>query len=214
MEEKKDVVVVARQGYNVILNVGAHNLTIDSFEPVNLSNLFSEEQLKNCASLKAHREDGNLLNYAGEPLPEDPHAVKIKPLVEVASTKIEAEYTQKTQTAATHMQVETEVEVDEAMKQNIQRRVKEGREEILAFDKKILKSHKTKESNVIDAGARPQKAVAMTSEKLKMNVTMDVDLVEFKKRQRAAHKQLADKDKADDAEAAEEIARVEADEAD
>ncbi len=208
-EEKKDIVVIARQGYTVLLNVGTHNLTIDNYTPVNLSNLFSEEQLKNCASLRAHKEDGNLIDYAGEPLLKDPYAVEIKPLVEAASTKIEAKYSQKTQTAAKHMQVETEVEVDEAMKQNIQARVKASKEEILAKDNKLL----TKEANVIDAGARPQHLVAMTPEKLQMNVTMDVDLEEFKNRQKATHKQLIDKDKTDNAAAAEEIVRVKAAEA-
>lgn len=210
MEEEKDTVVVARSGYQVLLNVGPQNLDIDCYEPVNLSHMFSEEQLGNCASLKAHLEDGNLIYYTGQPLPKNPHAVVIKPLVEASTTKIEAEFTQETQTPAAHVQVKTDVKIDEDLKKDIQDRVSASRKEILESDKKILNSHKKKEAVAIDVGAQQPRVAPMTSDKLQMAVHMDVDPVEFKRRQKAAHKQLQDKDEADEARALAEIVAAEA----
>ena len=87
--EKKSVVVVACPGYNCVLDIGNKRLQIDSYHPVNLSELFPTTVIKNCKSLQDHINNSTLKYYNGETLKQDPsensiNAVKITRVEPVA----------------------------------------------------------------------------------------------------------------------------------
>ena len=46
-EKNSDIIVVAREGYQALLNVGQNVLEINCYKAINLSKMFSEDILKN-----------------------------------------------------------------------------------------------------------------------------------------------------------------------
>jgi hypothetical protein len=211
-EKVKDIVVVARNGYQVLLNVGPHNLTIDCYTPVNLSELFPEEQLQKSSSLRAHLSQGNLIFYSdGQELPKNLHEISIKPMREVEETKIETTYKQSQQTAAAHVRIETTNDIDDDFRETLQEKVAANRETILNTDKKILDKSAAKDNVVStsDIGTPLSQRGEMSASELRRTVTMDIDPADFKARQMAARKRLQEQDKADDIRIRNEIAEIE-----
>jgi len=193
MEEKSDVIVVAREGYQVLLNVGARNFLVSCYEPLNLSAYFTHDDLDKCASLRANLEDGNLVHYTGQKLPKNMNSPTIKPMEEVTAQKLEASYTQEGETTSSHFRLKTEADISPELKKNIQDRVAKSREDILAVEEKMLA--KRKEDNVVD-GKPKERNTSLTKDELTLKVQMDVSPEEFKARQLDARKKRAEKDKA------------------
>lgn len=204
MEQSSDVVVVARKGYQVLLNVGPQTLDIDCYVPINLSHMFSDSQLENCASLRAHLEDGNLVSFTGQSLPKDPRVVAIPKLQEATATKIETLYSQKPVIART--QFSTDSDVDDEMCEDIQKRVIQGREEILDADKQLLKSREN--VNIVESSSLSEQSRVVKTEAPQMKVYMDVAPDTFVKKQHASHQRLVDQEVADDKRLNQEIAEI------
>jgi len=196
-ESNTDFVVIAPEGQQAFLNIQGHNFLINCHTPLNLTSFFTNEQLEKDPFLKANLEDGNLLRYHGEKLPEALKTAQIKPLKEISATKLEATYSQKTETNIDNYRVKTDTNVSSDIKSDIQTRVVKNREAILNTDKKFLKTHKTKNKNIVESSSRPQESGALDTDKLKMKVQMDISPSEFNKRQEASRQRLIEQEKVD-----------------
>ena len=182
-EDKKDVIVVARRGYSALVNFGVQTLDIDCYNPVNLSDMFSEDVIKECTSLNSHLAAGNLIYYEeGQELPEDPNAKYIKKLRQDAAKHLEAQYEQKEQGDTANMSLETITNVDKHMQDHIQEQVAKNREAIIQKDQAILKKGVITEN--VDSVPKERKT-AMTEDELLMKVSMDVDPKDFVAKQQA-----------------------------
>jgi len=80
MEKEKSIIVVAKDGYNVLLDINKQTFMIDCHKAINLSEMFPPDVLEQCSSLQAHLRDGNLVYYKGEKLSEDPNDAQINKL--------------------------------------------------------------------------------------------------------------------------------------
>jgi len=196
-EPLKDIIVVARPGYQVLLNIGSNNYQVDSYSPINLSALYTREILDKCASLRAHLEDGNLIYYKENmDLPKDPFAKNVDTMKETAATKLEAEYTQKTETNAVNVRVQTTADINNTTKDQMQERIQKSKEDILNKDRSLLEKRKRAQKNVVSAESRKPKErqEAMKADELQLNVQMDISPEKFKQQQAANRKKLADKE--------------------
>ena len=207
---KKDIIVVAREGYSVLLEVDERTFDIDCHEPVNLSNIFPEDTLKKCSSLSTHLKDGNLVLFkAGTKLSKDVTvSAEIKPLREEKVQHITAQYEQTERDVnRTNIELETRSNITEETRKHIQEQVQAGKKEILNTDKKFLqKTVQTTKEAITPPKARQN---AMTVEELTMKVSMDVSPEEFTKKQAVSKENLEAAGDADEVRAEKEIAKQE-----
>lgn len=212
---KKDVIVVAREGYSVLLDVDSRMFDIDCHKAINLSDMFSADILDRCASLSAHLKDGNLVLFDGSTeLSEDITAsATITPLREETAEHITAQYQQAERDSnRTNMELVTRANITEDMRKHIQAQVQAGKDKILQADQKLLaKAKAVQTSNAVDT--RPKdRQTAMTPAELTMKVSMDISPKAFAEKQAASKRKLEDADEADESRAEQEIAKQDANE--
>lgn len=193
--DEKVIIVVASPGYQVLLNVGNDCLTIDAFNPVNLSQLYNAETLSKCGSLASHLRDGHLIMYTGEDLPEDPNVQRISALRNSTAQHIEAQFSQTAQDPNhPNMQIETKAEnVNEISEVSLQQQVTESREVLENTESRIRANVAREYDHSAAITLDPtQTATPDLSAKdtLKMKVSFDVDPEVFIEKQKASRKKL------------------------
>jgi len=220
--QDKKIVVVARPGYQVLLNIGNDCLTIDAFTPIDLSNMYDEATLSNCGSLSAHLRDGNLVYFEGQQLPKDPNLQKVAALRQSTAQHIQAQYKQSAVNKQyPNMQLTTETEdVNEGQEKTLQDRVAESRTKMQQFEQKMADqvranlSTASDHSPAVDAGNPPADfdptavGAGLNKAALNMKVAMDVDSQTFIAKQAAARKKLDDNEQAAENDACKEIERL------
>ena len=210
-QEKKDIIVVAREGYSALLEIDGRMFDINCHEAVNLSKIFPIDVLEKCSSLATHLENGNLVFFEQDTvLPEDTTASrKIKPLREGTAAHITLQYDQTERDAnRTNMELETRANITEETRKHIQSQVQAGKEEILQTDKKFLKTI-VKTVQTADGVVSPAKERqdAMTPEELTMPVSMDVSPEVFAANQAASGAKRVAIEEKNEARAEKEIAK-------
>lgn len=209
-QEKKDIIVVAREGYSVLLEIDGRMFDINCHEAVNLSKIFSADVLEKCSSLDTHLKNGNLIFFEqGDTLPEGTTSVKIEPLHERSAEHIISQYNQAERDAKrTNIEMETRANITEDTREYLQAQVQKSKEEILQTDKKLL-TKTVKTTQTADGVVSPVKKRqdTMTPEELTMEVSMDVSPEVFAEKQAAfGAKRVATKEE-NEARAKEEIAK-------
>jgi len=218
-EQVKDIIVVARTGFQVLLNIGNDCLTIDAFNPINLSEMYDEDILRNCGSLIAHLRDKNLIYYDGQDLPKDPNSKKIDALQQSAAQHIQAQFKQTSQDAAhPNMLLKTDSEnVNENGEKTLQEQVTKYREQVEQENQKIRdkKAKKIHINTTVDSSQESLDPISsgpgMNKNQLNMKVSMDVDPQIFIEKQKANRKQLDDRNQEAEKKALDEIARLDND---
>lgn len=185
--EKKEVIVVAREGYSVLLDIEGQTFEIDCHVPINLGSMFPAEVLDRCASLSTHLRDGNLIYVDNDSrISDDVNAAPtINLLREETAQHITAQYTQSERDARrTNTELETRAKITQKTRDHIQEQVQRSKAQILNTDKKL--SDKTvSATNDVDIMPKERKS-AMTAGELTMKVSMDVDPASFEASQEAA----------------------------
>jgi hypothetical protein len=193
-DEEKAIIVVASPGYQVLLNVGNDCLTIDAFNPVNLSQLYNTEILSKCGSLATHLRDGHLIMYTGENLPKDPNTQRINALRNSTAQHIEAQFSQTAQDSNhPDMQIETKaVNVNETNKVSLQQQVTESREASKKVESRLRANIAKEYEHSASVTSDPARTVSDpdTKDLLKMKVSFDVDPKVFAAKQEASRKKL------------------------
>lgn len=213
-ESSKQFIVVARPGYQVLLNIAQDCLTIDAFNPVNLNEMYNEEVLQNCASLQTHLRDGNLVEYIDQELPKDPNKQKIDALRKSTAQHIDAQFAQTARDKDhPQMQIETKTEnVNDTLDKSLQEQVTNSREEIEADAQKIGKNVNDSYEKLADAPTPPDTTAepgsAMDKSKLTLKVSMDVPQEEFIKKQQAALEQQEEANEKAEHEAHKEVDEI------
>lgn len=209
-QEKKDIIVVAREGYSVLLEIDKQMFDINCHKAVNLSKMFPVDVLERCSSLSAHLKEGNLILFEeGTELPKDVVAsVKIKLLREETAEHITSQYDQTEKDASrTNMELETRANITEETRKLIQSQVQVGKEKILQTDKKLTKTIEMAQNTTDEVvSSTKDRQDAMTSEELTMKVSMDVSPEQFAAKQVAARASLEATAKENEARAEKEIA--------
>lgn len=203
---KKDIIVVARKGYSVLLEVDGRMFDIDCYEPVNLSNIFPADILERCSSLSTHLKDGNLILFEEDTkLPQNAVApAGIKPLREETAEHITAQYTQSERDSnRTNVELETRAGITDETREYIQDQVQANKTLILQKDKKLLSKINPKDSDI----QPKERQHAMTPEELTMKVSMDVNPDTFAQKQVESTEKLDASINADEDRAEEEIAK-------
>lgn len=212
---KKDIIVVAREGYAVLLEVDGRMFDIDCHEAVNLSNMFSVDVLERCSSLSTHLKDGNLVLFEdGTELSKDATAsVEIKPLREETTQHITSQYDQvERDVNRTNIELETRANITEETRKHIQEQVQASKKEILQPDEKLLKKTIKAVQTTNEVASPPkERQNAMTVKELTMKVSMDISPEEFAKKQKASKNKLEAAEEADETRAEKEIAKQDAD---
>lgn len=209
---KKDVIVVAREGYSVLLDIDGRTLDISCHDAINLSSIFSADIIDRCSSLATHLRDGNLIFFKkGTELSKDTVAsTEIKPLREEAEQHITSQYEQAAKDARrTDVEIKTRANITAETSKHIQKQVQEGKKEILQVDQKLEKVVNTVR-NIDDLPKERQNA--MTPVELSMKVSMDVSPEMFDKKQAAFSEKLVASEEADNIRAEKEIAEQESNE--
>jgi len=209
-QEKKDLIVIARKGYAVLLQIDGKTYDIDSYTPVNLSNMYSAETLEKSQSLAAHLKAGNLVFFEkGTKLSKDPTAIsKIKPLREERAEHITAQYDQAARDSnRTNIELETRANITKETSDYIQEQVKAERDALMNKRKehieRVVSSMKTTENKMA------QRQNAMTPNELMMKVSMDVTPEKFAEKQAISKKNREQAEVADEVRAENEIAMQE-----
>ena len=200
---KKDIIVVAKTGYAVLLEIDGRTFDIDCHEAINLSNIFPASVLKKCSSLSTHLKDGNLVFFEkGTKLSEDVTAsAKIEPLREETAQHITSQYDQTERDVnRTNMELETRANITEETRKHIQQQVQASKKKIFQTDKKLL----SKTVDNIDSLPKERQS-AMTEKDLKMRVSMDISPEEFAKKQKALRNNFEAAEEADEIRAEAEI---------
>lgn len=211
---KKDIVVVAREGYSVLLEIDGRIFDINCHEAVNLSKMFSMDVLERCSSLSTHLNDGNLILFEeGADLSKDATvSVQITPLREETAQHITSQYEQAERDSdRTNIELETRANITETTRKQIQAQVQAGKAKILQTDKKLL-ANTAKAVQTTNELASPPKnrQNAMTSEELGMKVSMDISPEKFAKKQAETRDRLNAAVDADETRAETEIAKQDA----
>ena len=217
-QEKKDIIVVAREGYSVLLEIDKQMFDINCHEAVNLSKMFSVDVLERCSSLAAHLKDGNLVFFGeGDDLSANVVApVKIKPLREETAEHIMSQYDQAEKDASrVNMELETRANITAETRKHIQSQVQEGREKILQETKKLTKIIDMTQTTA-DGVVSPvkERQDAMTSKELMLKVSMDVSPETFAEKQAAISARLEAAAEESETRAEKEIAKQDANEQD
>lgn len=205
-EAGKEIIVVAKEGYSVLLNINGQTLDIDSYCPVNLSKIFSERVIEQSTSLAAHLREGHLIYYEGQELPENSNESSVNKLRQSEAKHIEVQFKQAARDATrTHMELETRTDLNEATRKRIQEQVQKGKDEILQTDQQV-------EQAVHDVNVPVESQTAMTPDELSLKVSMDVNPDTFKQKQETSKKLLDANEEAGETRAEQEIAKQESDE--
>ena len=214
-QEKKDIIVVAREGYSVLLEIDKQMFDINCHEAVNLSKMFPADVLERCSSLSTHLKDGNLVFFEeGTELLEDTTAsVEIKPLRKETAEHITSQYDQTERDAhRTNMELETRANITEETRKLIQAQVQEGKEKILQTDKKLIRTVDMAQTADEVVSPTKERRDAMTSEELTMRVSMDVSPETFAEKQAAISARLEAAAEESETRAEKEIAKQDVDE--
>lgn len=156
-EKKSPVVVVACPGFNCVLHIGNKALQIDSYHPVNLSELFPASIIKSCKSLQDHINGKTLMYYHGEQLQEDPSASRIDA---VKITRVEP--------------------VVQFTKSPL------AQPSIVAQEDRVARAKQIKKTEIIDDNTpfTPNDTKALTAEELSLPASADVNSQEFAEHQK------------------------------
>ncbi|MEA3342182.1 MAG: hypothetical protein U9R15_19630 [Chloroflexota bacterium] len=207
---KKDIIVTAREGYSVLLDIEKNTFDIDCHHTVNLSNMFSADALNRCSSLSAHLKDGNLIRVEEDAiLSEDVSMTpaKITPLREETAEHITSQYDQAARDSnRTNIELETRSNITDETRKQIQAQVQAGKEKILQTDQKLMKKAKAVQTSNEVSSQPKERQTAMTSNELTMKVNMDISPEAFAKKQAELRQKLEDSEDADEARAEQEIA--------
>lgn len=198
MANDEQVIVVAHEGYSVILNIGGDCLTIDAFTPVNLSEMYDDSLLRNCGSLQAHLREGNLVKYVGQQLPKNPNKQKIDTLRQSTAQHIRAQYSQSARdTSHPTMQVETSaVNVNADSEKSLQDQVAESRRRVEVRAVKNRREASQRDATNADTDAPtpsldPEKPSVTDAKKLgNLKVSMDVPVEDFVAKQQESRRRL------------------------
>ena len=207
---KKEVIVVAREGYAVLLDIAGQTFDIDCHVPINLSSMFSAEVLDTCASLSSHLRDGNLVCVDSDArLSEDTNTVpKINLLREETAQHITSQYEQSERDVCrTNTELETRANITAATRKHIHDQVQQSKEQLLQADKKLLK--KAVPTPADTEIVPKERQSAMAPNELTMKVSMDVDPATFTASQEAAKVRRESAEDADEFLAGKEIAAQE-----
>jgi len=203
VETQKDIIVVAREGYTVLLNINEQTLDIDCYNPVNLSKMFSGDAIERCTSLEMHLQEGNLIYYENQELPKNPDKARVDVLRQANAKHIQAQYDQTARNVVrTDMELETQTNIDDAMRVGIQEQVQAGKAKILQTGQKRAQRA---EQSVREVDVPLEKRNAMTPDELNLKVSMDVSPDEFMQKQKALKKKFDDNVNADEIRAEKEI---------
>lgn len=197
--QEKSFIVVAKEGYNVLLDINNQTLMIDCHNAINLSEMFSPDVLKQCSGLQAHLRDGNLVEYDGRELSKDPNDAQITKLNEIAEQQIKAQFSQHSgRDDAFNINIETSSDITDKVRKDIDERLEKNRDDIVKQDNKLLK-HLVKDSDESESVSDPVfNDSHMTEKELHLNVTMDVDNNTFKAIQEQGQKDIIEKTEADE----------------
>ena len=180
---KNDIIVVAREGYSVLLNIDGRTLDIDCHEAVNLSSMFTADVLERSSSLSTHLDDGNLV-YCDKDIKLSKDTTAIKKITLLRPEKaqhIVSQYTQaERDVSRTNMELETRANITAETRKQIQDQVQVSKKEILQADQKFVNTIQTVNETTTVPKERQN---AMTADELQMKVTMDIDPEEFTKKQ-------------------------------
>ncbi|MCK4826881.1 hypothetical protein KA005_64695 [bacterium] len=214
-QEKKDIIVVAREGYSVLLEIDGRMFDIDCHEVINLSEMFPIDVLEKCSSLSIHLKDGNLVLFEpGIELSEDTVSIEIKPLREETAEHITSQYDQvEKDVNRTNMELETRANITEDTRKHIQAQVQASKEKILQSNEKLLANaiETIRTTNEV-ANSPKERQNAMTPEELAMKVSMDISPETFAEKQVALGAKFAATVEADEERAEKEIAQQDVDE--
>jgi len=214
-EEKKieDVIVVAQEGHQVLLDIDGRTLSIDCHESVNLSDMFLPEVIDRCSSLATSLKVGHLVKCSeDDKLTVDTVSPStIQTLRPETASHIAAQYTQaERDVKRTNMEIQTRSNITAETRRLIEEQVQVSKDEIHRVDHKFSKKD--------DAAAKVEREMdsvpmgrqdAMSVSELSMNVSMDVPADEFNERQQEAKLKLDAAEDADEARAGAEIAQQE-----
>lgn len=209
-QEKKDIIVVAREGYSALLEIEGRIFDINCHEEVNLSKIFSANVLEKCPSLETHLKNGNLIFFKqGDTLPKGTTSVKIESLHERTAEHIISQYNQAERDVnRTNIEMETRANITEDTREYLREQVQKNKKKILQTDKKLLtktvKTTQTADGVVSPVKKRQDK---MTPEELTMIVSMDVSPEAFAEKQVASEAKRVATREENEARAEEEIAK-------
>ena len=199
--KEKSVTVIAKDGYNVLLDINKQTLMIDCYKPINLSEMFTQDILDQCTSLQSHLRDGNLVFYAGEELLEDANEVQITKLNQIAEQQISAQFSQHSGRAdAFNINIETVSDVSDKVRRDIDQRVEKNRDDIVKRDNTLLNRYKESVASV-DKSAPDTvfgEGAHLNENQLHLKVTMDVDDNTFNAVQEQGHKDIIEKAELDE----------------
>lgn len=208
-DQEKNIIVVAREGFSVLLNIGTQTLDIDCHQPVNLSKMFPKDVLDCCASLSTHLREGNLVYYEkGSKLPKDFNKVQIKPLLRVEAKHIEAQFKQSEKDASrTHIEMKTRTDITNETCKLIQDQVEVNKKQLFQQNQKLVKKVK----QTVDKIDAPMEQPKVTSpDGLLMKVSMDVSPEAFAEKMAAAKEKNEAVEQANEVSAEAEIAKRDA----
>jgi len=211
--QEKSVVVIAKKGYNVLLDIGKQTLMVDCYKSINLSEMFPQDVLEQCTSLQSHLRDGNLVFYAGEDLPEDPNNIQINKLNEIAEQQLSVKFSQHSgRTDAFNINIETTSDISDDIRKKIDAGIDKNRNDIVKQDNKILQHSVTKSVESADKNDSPLgrdpvfgESAHLSEDQLHFKVTMDVDDNTFNSIQKQGHKDNVEKAELDEQDAEIEI---------
>lgn len=83
--EKKLSMVVAAPGISALVDIGNRGLQITQFKPVDLSKLFTEEEIQTSKSLEESMKKGWVVPYTGQELPKKNLSKIVIPSMEIKS---------------------------------------------------------------------------------------------------------------------------------
>lgn len=214
-EKIKDVIVVAREGYSVLLDIDGDTLSITCHESINLSKRYITDIISRCASLEAHLKEGNLVRCddAAEFSVDITAPTTIPQLHLESASHILSQYDQASRDSTrTHTELETQANITADTRKIIQEQVNESKRAIQATDNKFLKIPATQVEAKIDVTPH-KRETAMNSSELMLKVSMDVSPETFIAKQQQDKERLEAAEDENEAMAEKEIAKQDAAEA-
>lgn len=208
-DQEKNIIVVARKGDSVLLNVGTQTLDINCYQPVNLSKMFPKDVLDCCASLSTHLREGNLVYYEkGSELPKDSNKVQIKPLRQVEAKHIDAQFEQSEKDVnRTHIEIKTRTDITDETRKLIQDQVETNKKQLFQQNQKLVKKVKQTVHEIDVPMKQPE---VTTPNKLLMKVSMDVSPEIFAEKMADSKKKIETAEQVDEASAEAEIVKHDA----
>ena len=216
-EKLEDVIVVAQDGYSVLLDIDKDTLAINCHESVNLSNRYTAEVILKCSSLATHLKAGNLVRCTEDAeFSVDAAAPVTVPQLKLESAShILSQYDQASRDSTrTHTELETQANITAATRKNIQEQVNSSRLAIQATDNKFLNKRTAAAKVEAEMDVTPKmRETSMDSSELLLKVSMDISPEAFTEKQQQDRERLEAAEDANEAVAQKEIAKQEAAEA-